>query len=88
MPNINILSFSLSLSQNKMVKNKWPPYGMKMVALKQHHGNNKSCMVVDDTEEADDDGEAGDDEETDGDVSDEAEHDEAVSGTGYPLSTM
>ncbi len=45
-------------------------------------------MVVDDTEEADDDGEADDDEETDGDVSDEAEHDEAVSGTGYPLSAM
>ena len=32
-------------------------------------------------EEADDDGEAGHDEETDGDVPDETEHDEAGSGT-------
>ena len=39
------------------------------------------------SEEADDDGEAGHDEEADGDVPDEAEHDEAGSGESGPVGS-
>ena len=44
-------------------------------------------FVLISSEEADDDGEAGHDEEADGDVPDEAEHDEAGSGEYGPVGS-
>ena len=44
-------------------------------------------FVLISSEEADDDGEAGHDEEADGDVPDEAEHDEAGSGESGPVGS-